>query len=79
MSSKPDWENPQIIDRNKEKGHVRTIPFPDKQTALKGGKSPFYRSLNGKWSFHYVQKSSERPKNFYKTNFDSRNWDKIEL
>ncbi len=79
MSSKPDWENPQVIGKNKEKGHVRTIPFPDKQTALKGGKSPFYRSLNGKWSFHYAQKSSERPKDFYQTNFDTRKWEKIEV
>ncbi len=77
MNSRPDWENPQITSRNKEKGHVRTIPFTDKQTALKGGNSPYYLSLNGKWSFHYVQRSSERPKDFYQTNFDISNWEKI--
>ena len=79
MSSKPDWEDPQIIGRNKEKGHVRTIPFPDMQAALKGGNSPFYLSLNGKWSFHYSSKPSERPKDFYQANFNTRKWEKIEV
>ncbi|MHC4426651.1 MAG: hypothetical protein ACYSYV_11220, partial [Planctomycetota bacterium] len=25
----PDWENPEVIGRNKEPGHCTLVPYPD--------------------------------------------------
>ena len=33
-----DWENPQIIGRNKERGHATLVVYADKQTALQGSR-----------------------------------------
>ncbi len=62
-----DWENSEILGRNKEPAHCTLIPYPDISTALKGHRSdsPFYKSLNGNWKFNWVAKPSERPDNFY--------------
>ena len=39
--------------------------------------SPYYQSLNGTWKFDFVKKPEDRPKDFYKTNFDDSKWDTI--
>ena len=40
-----DWENPEMIGRNKEPAHVTLIPYGDAQTALCGKRSasPFFK------------------------------------
>ncbi len=71
-----DWENPKITGENKEPGHSTLLPYPDVETALKEAPaaSPFYKSLNGKWKFYWVSKPADRPLNFYKANFDTKDW-----
>jgi beta-galactosidase len=75
----PDWENPEVIGRNKEPGHCTLVPYPDTETALQCEReaSPFYKSLNGKWKFNWVRKPSERPLDFYKSEYDVSGWDEI--
>ncbi|MCL1632950.1 NPCBM/NEW2 domain-containing protein, partial [Sporolactobacillus sp. CPB3-1] len=34
---------------------------------------------NGKWAFHWSKNPSSRPEDFYKTDYDVKNWDKIEV
>jgi len=74
-----DWENPEMIGQNKELPHCTLIPYADIEAAMKGTReaSGFYKSLNGEWKFHWVQKPAERPKDFYKLEYDVRNWDEI--
>ena len=74
-----DWENPEKIGENKEPAHCTAIPYPDIQTALKGSRedSPFYKSLNGMWKFKWAPKPSDRPKDFYKLDYDVSNWAEI--
>ena len=71
-----DWENPRMIGRNKEPAHATLLPFADAKTALEGVPegSPFYRSLNGKWRFHWVRKPADRPKDFYRPGYDAGVW-----
>ncbi|MCH4887601.1 hypothetical protein EZV73_08455 [Acidaminobacter sp. JC074] len=45
------WENPQIIEENKEKGHVVLMPYDDR--TLIEGPSSNKMLLNGKWDFSY--------------------------
>ena len=85
-SSKNDWENETIFAVNKEPGHTTYVPFPSVES-LKS--SPSYRKvwirpnssryqlLNGYWKFHWVKQPSERPVDFYKTNYDVADWKDI--
>ena len=74
-----DWENPELFQRNREAPHASYIPYDTVEGALAADRdrSPFYRSLNGTWKFHWVPKTSERPKDFYRDGFDVRSWDEI--
>ncbi len=57
------------------------IPYPDIETAINGTfeASSFYKSLNGNWNFHWVEKPADKPVDFFKPNFDDTNWKKIEV
>jgi beta-galactosidase len=74
-----DWENPETIGINKLPPHAAAMVYRDMQTALHSPRegSPFYRSLNGKWKFNWVEKPSDRPVDFYRSDFDASCWDDI--
>lgn len=74
-----DWENPEMIGRNKEPCHRTGIPFATVDEALSGEDraSPFYRELNGKWKFFWSPKPKDRPKHFYRTDYEVDTWDQI--
>ena len=75
----PDWENPEVVGLNKERPHATLMVYPDLESAKKGdySSSPFFLSLNGLWKFHWVKIPGERPKDFYREDFDDRNWKEI--
>ncbi|MFW9943076.1 MAG: glycoside hydrolase family 2 TIM barrel-domain containing protein [Candidatus Thorarchaeota archaeon] len=79
MIERLDWENAEMIGQNKEPAHNTLIPYPDMESALKGVRedSIYYQSLNGNWKFHWVKKPDDRPKNFFKVEYDVDNWDEI--
>jgi len=74
-----DWENPEMIGRNKEAAHCTLMPYADTETALQGTKeaSPFYKCLNGAWKFNWVRKPADRPAEFYKLGYDVTGWEEI--
>jgi beta-galactosidase len=74
-----DWENPNVFSVNKEPAHCTLIPYEDHKQALRDDpeRSPFYRSLNGKWKFHWVRKPQDRPLDFYKPSTDVSHWQDI--
>jgi beta-galactosidase len=78
-ASLPDWENPAVVGRNKEPAHATMMPYADGQQAIAGTResSPFYRSLNGRWKFHWVGKPDDRPIDFYEPAYDVSQWDTI--
>lgn len=75
----PDWENPKLFDVGKEPPHATLMPYPDVKSALRGDRSasPYFRSLGGKWKFHWVPKPADRPKDFYKLDYDTGAWAEI--
>jgi len=75
----PDWENQHMIGQNKEPGHCTLMPYPDAALAIKATRevSPFHKSLNGLWKFHWVKQPSERPVDFYKPDYEVDDWDEI--
>ncbi|HEV2128922.1 MAG TPA: hypothetical protein VGR22_09915, partial [Thermomicrobiales bacterium] len=56
-TSHPDWQDPAITNRNREPARPLLIPYADDASALTGDRtqSPWYRSLNGDWLFHYAE------------------------
>ena len=79
MGQVNDWENPQMLGQSKEPAHSRLMPFADAESArsLKREESPFFKSLNGKWRFHWSARPADRPMDFYKVDYDVRGWDEI--
>ena len=74
-----DWENEKIFGINKEPAHVTYIPYANAEQALRdvSGSSPYYSSLDGYWKFHWVKQPSERPVDFYRTDFNDAQWKTI--
>lgn len=73
-----EWENPGVVDHNKEKPHTTYVIYDGQQSAAdKPEASGYYQSLNGSWKFNIVKKPADRPQDFYKTDFDDHNWSNI--
>lgn len=81
-----DWENPSVIGIHKEEGHATFIPFanmdemkndPAYRRPWERTRSSRYRLLNGDWKFHWAKCPEERPKNFYKPDYDVSKWNEL--
>jgi beta-galactosidase len=77
----PELENPEIVGINKEPAHSTSIPFPDISSAIANlwSNSPYFKSLNGYWKFNWVEKPSNRPANFFKPDYDDKDWKDIQV
>ena len=81
----PAWENPQLTGINNEAPHATMVICPDAKTARQIGpvqnseriKSPFYRSLNGQWKYHYSANQLSRVADFWSPDFDDSHWGTI--
>ena len=49
----PDWENLEIISKNKEEGHALAYAYPEEQQAVDFASPPFFMSLDGVWKFKH--------------------------
>lgn len=80
-----DWQNPQLTGSNNLTPHSTMVICPDVKTAEKIGaasnaeriKSPFYRSLNGNWKYHYAANHNGRLPDFWLPSFDDSKWSTI--
>lgn len=75
----PDWENPAVLQINKLAPHAEFRAYADAPSAktMNVRRSPWYKSLNGSWKFHYVERPADRPQEFYKVSFNDSKWDTI--
>ena len=85
VNAVPDWENPQLPSLGKEAAHASLVACPTPAIAKQirwtandeRVKSPWYRSLNGAWKFHYSTNRLDRVPNFYATAFNDLSWSNI--
>ncbi|GAB4513023.1 MAG: hypothetical protein Kow0047_24540 [Anaerolineae bacterium] len=79
FESLPDWENPQVFERNKEPAHVPLAPYTDIAQALACDRyaSPYVQLLNGEWRFHLAPYPAAAPERFFDPDFDVSGWDTI--
>lgn len=85
-----EWEDPRVFGAGREPAHSTFVPYPDEAAARRGALafapnaarltgSPFVRSLNGAWKFHWVKEPSARPADFYKPEYDVSAWKEIRV
>ncbi|HTL57987.1 MAG TPA: glycoside hydrolase family 2 TIM barrel-domain containing protein [Candidatus Limnocylindrales bacterium] len=80
-----EWENPKLTGINNQPPHATMVICPDIKTAWSIGavnnrervKSAFYQSLNGDWKYHYSATPAGRVPDFWKTDFNDREWPTI--
>ncbi|HOS42617.1 MAG TPA: glycoside hydrolase family 2 TIM barrel-domain containing protein, partial [Armatimonadota bacterium] len=79
MSGRHDWENVQVLERNRELTHVPLGAYPDAETARRADRraSPYVLSLNGVWKFHLVDSPLRVPAGFAEDDFDVAGWDDL--
>lgn len=75
----PEVESLAALNINKELPHSTLMPYANLAQALAGKRadSPFARTLNGDWRFHWVPRPEQRPVDFYKPDFDVSAWKTI--
>ena len=81
------WEDETMFGENKEKGRATYMPYCSEKSMLADKeyyntpwvdtKSCRVKSLNGNWFFHFVDKPSKRPLDFYKEDYDVSSWNTI--
>lgn len=76
-----DWENFNVLHKNRLKSAATFLSYPTKDMAINGdkSKSPYYKSLNGVWKFQFVPKQSDRSLDFYTKDFNTDSWDSISV
>jgi beta-galactosidase len=80
-----DWQNPKALHEGTEKPHATMITCPSMEVARtirytfgpEREKSPFYKSLNGQWKYHFSKTQLDRVSGFEATSFDDSQWTTI--
>ena len=74
-----EWDDLSVLQVNTEKPHATMMTYPTAPSALVGDceQSPWFKSLNGEWKFHWSENPASRPADFYKPGFDARAWGSI--
>ncbi len=74
--SQNDWENHHVIEINKEQPTVLTVPLSD-PSKMDYTKSGYFKSLNGKWKFQWVEAPEKRVADFFSLKYNDSNWGMI--
>jgi len=74
-----DWENPAVIEINKEKPHVESFHYSTLEQLKKGDASSWRLDLNGTWHFKLSKNPDVRPADFYEESYDVSDWQNIEV
>ncbi len=80
-----DWQNQRLTGINNLPPHANMVVCPDVSIARRiehhnndeRVKSPFYRSLNGQWKYHYSSNHLGRVPGFWRLDFDDSKWSLI--
>lgn len=80
IKNNKDWQNPNVLGINKLQPRATSYSYSSKALAVKAKRQlAKIKSLNGKWKFQYSEDVSQSPKEFYLTDFNSSQWQHIEV
>ena len=71
--------DPEVFAVNRKRPHSDHFYYETIKEAEGQGNMPLRQSLNGTWYFSYAQNPSQQVKDFYKTDFNSRTFDRMEI
>ena len=76
-----EWQNPEINAVNRAPMHTNYFAFENADAAKKANKkqSTNYMTLNGTWKFNWVKDADSRPTDFWKTGFNDKGWDDLQV
>lgn len=76
-----DWENPAVFQINREAARAAFLPYADESSAIADDytRSPWFLTLDGTWKFTWSPTPDQRPKDFFKTNYNTTNWGEISV
>ena len=76
-----EWLNPEVNAVNRAPMHANYFAYESPAKAAQGvkEKSSNYMSLNGLWKFNWVRHAEQRPTTFFRTDFNDKSWDHIQV
>lgn len=76
-----EWQSPDSVAVNKQQPHAWFFSFRNIDEARKvlPENSSYWKSLDGIWKFHWAPNPDERPKDFFRTDYDVSKWDDIKV
>lgn len=76
-----EWLNPEVNAVNRAPMHANYFAYESPAKAAQGvkEKSSNYMSLNGLWKFNWVRHAEQRPTTFFRTDFNDKGWDHIQV
>jgi len=76
-----EWQDPNVNAVNRMEMRTNHFAYESEDLALKGEKemSANYFSLNGVWQFNWVKDADMRPLDFFRTDFNDKGWDKMQV
>ena len=79
----PEWQTIEAFANGQLEPHALVVPYPandvDAIRDFKYEESPYYESLNGKWSFSWVKGVDNRPVGFQDPSYDVSSWKLINV
>lgn len=83
--AKPEWQDQNAFRAGQVDIHTLVVPYANGTGALANirdqrfEKSPWYKSLNGQWDFTHTVNPANRPADFYKPEYSTKDWKKIQV
>ena len=76
-----EWLDPNVNEINRAPMHTSYFAYESMEDAQQGNRenSENYMTLNGTWKFNWVEHADQRPTDFFKTNFNDKGWDDLQV
>src|SRR3954465_1964332 len=79
MINRQDWENLEILQRNRLPEHSYFFSYETKEAAFtyERSLSSHFKLLNGMWKFNYSEHAGAAPEDFYQLDYNTDDWDQL--
>ena len=77
----PEWENELVNYVNVEPARAYSFPLATIEAALTPElpETPYVKSLNGRWKYHWCGAPAQRPLDFFRVDYDDSEWTQIDV
>ncbi len=76
-----EWQSPDSLAYNKQQPHAWFFSFGNVEEARRvlPEHSSLWCSLDGEWLFRWAKNPDERPREFFRTDYDASAWDHVQV